>query len=71
MPKIRTEFLGQIEELREDIFTGSVEDIKIINGQKLTGKTLLKVLQEYVNIINEGELPNVCDVWDNIVKSCN
>ena len=45
-----------------------MSDIKKINGQEITGKLFARILAEYLQIINNNQLPKVNDVWSFVVK---
>lgn len=69
--KIRSEFIGQLESLKQSLFSGNMSDIKKINGQPVTGKLFTKILAEYLQIINNDQLPRVNDVWSSVLREAN
>lgn len=57
----RTEFLM----LKKKVYETSKP--KIFNGKKITGPILADLLIKFVNSINSGIIPNINNIWDNII----
>lgn len=67
--KLRAQFIQQIAELKKKLFS-NVQP-KRINGQPLTGVMLTDLLASYVDMMNNGSVPNIANAWSNVVdKGC-
>lgn len=60
-PSFKFEFLN----LKNKIYKESKP--KKINGKKLTGTALADIIQEFVNSINDGAVPNINNAWDHVI----
>jgi hypothetical protein len=61
-PNFKLEFMG----LKEKIYKGT--EPKAINGKRITGPVLANLLEEFVNSINKGGVPNINNAWDNVIS---
>jgi len=64
--ELRTEFLEQVILLRKKILNNCRS--KKFKGSKLNGEQFLKVIENYISIINSGSIPSVDDIWNSLCK---
>lgn len=64
--KIRTQFVNQIETIRDEVFSGSHEDLKKIKGHPLNGKLLADLLDECIGVLNNNGLPELTSIWESV-----
>jgi Guanylate-binding protein, N-terminal domain. len=57
LEQLRAEFVEQIIELRRKVLFSA--KTKKMNGQEINGEILGKLLENYVNCFNTGNVPNV------------
>lgn len=55
--KLRTEFVSEIEAIKEEVFSGRHEDLKKIDGCPLNGKLLSDLIEKCIAVINSNGLP--------------
>jgi len=67
--KLRPEFVQQVKELREKIYTQSPP--KMMNGKCLDGDMISWLAEAYSKCINEGAALNIGDAWAQVSKSKN
>lgn len=61
-PNFKLEFLS----LKNKIFKDT--NPKAINGKKMTGTVLANLIEEFVNAINKGSVPNINNAWDSVIN---
>lgn len=63
---LRPEFKWKAEVLKFKIF----EDcpVKEMNGKALNGKILAGLLEQYVEAVNKGAVPNINTAWEGVVE---
>lgn len=65
---LRTEFLEQLKQLKNKV-KKKIQPKLINNSQKINGPMLLNLAQNYVMTINQGGMPNIDYVWNQVAKS--
>ncbi|CAG9331362.1 unnamed protein product [Blepharisma stoltei] len=63
--ELKEEFKEGIIKIREAIRRSNVKKVK---GRSIKGKDLLRLLENYVKFINDGNIPPVPNTWDFIVQ---
>ena len=64
--KLKPEFKMEFKILKDKIFKEALP--KKLNGKKLTGPALAILIEEFVNVINSGKIPNINNTWDSIIE---
>ena len=62
--KLKPEFKSEFIKLKQKVYEESSP--KIFNGKKLNGTTLVYLLNEFINAINNGAVPNINNVYHMI-----
>lgn len=65
LEKLKPSFKFEFLNLKNKIYKESKP--KKINGKKLTGTALADIIQEFVNSINDGAVPNINNAWDHVI----
>mmetsp|Transcript_41286 Transcript_41286/g.108379 ORF Transcript_41286/g.108379 Transcript_41286/m.108379 type:complete len:615 (+) Transcript_41286:21-1865(+) len=65
--RLRPEFRGQLVQLRRKVFRDA--EPKAVNGQKVTGKGLVRLMDEFVEAFNAGRVPSVTTAWASVSAS--
>lgn len=61
---LRADFVDQVMTLRRKVLNRIKP--KLLNGKKLTGSMLAGLVQNYVQAINQGVVPNIQNAWSYI-----
>lgn len=61
--KLKSDFKTEFLKLRQKVYEESCP--KVFNGKKLNGSTLVNLLNEFINAINKGAVPNINNVYIN------
>jgi len=66
LEELRAEFVEQVMMLRKKVL--SQVKPKTMNSQVLNGKMWLQMVEQYVNAINQGGIPNIQSSWTYICR---
>jgi hypothetical protein len=61
-PNFKLEFINLKNKIYKDT------EPKIINSKRITGPVLANLIEEFVNAINKGIVPNINNAWDNVIN---
>jgi len=66
--KLREEFVEQVDDLFESVFTNQLKDVKYLNEENnlVDGSGLAKMIEYYLSEINCNKVPEVKSVWELI-----
>ena len=64
---LRPEFIQHVEVLKNK--TKKKLKAKLVNDQKINGSMFADLVDNYVQVINKGKVPNIDSCWDNMCKS--
>jgi hypothetical protein len=67
--ELRGEFVQQVMHLRRKVLNKIKP--KVINGKKINGQIFFGLLNNYVEAINKGAVPNIESAWSNICRNEN
>ena len=59
-------FKLEFKKLKDKIYKEALP--KKYNGKKLTGPSLARLIEEFVNVINSGKIPNINNTWDSVIE---
>jgi len=62
---LRDEFKVKAHKLRHKVFEEC--PLKQMNNKRINGKVLAKLLEMYVEAINDGAVPNITSAWESVV----
>jgi len=62
---LRPKFKKKAEALRHKVFEEC--PLKQMNNKRISGKVLSKLLEMYVEAINDGAIPNITSAWETVV----
>ena len=65
--QLKSSFRKEFKILKDKIFKEAVP--KKYNGKRLNGPSLAKLINEFVTVINSGEIPNINNAWDSIIEN--
>ena len=57
----------EFKKLKDKIYKEALP--KKYNGKKLNGPSLARLIEEFVNVINSGKIPNINNAWDSIIEN--
>ena len=63
---LRPEFVAQAVELRERVFAKAASRLMRVNGVELNGRMLVTLCKQYVDAINDGQVPVIQDAWSYV-----
>lgn len=64
--RLKPEFISEFTVLKNHVYKEASP--KIINGKRIHGKELAKLIVSFVNAINTGAVPNISTAWNDIVN---
>jgi hypothetical protein len=64
--QLKSNFKLEFMNLRNKIYKEA--NAKVMNGKKMTGSVLANLLEEFVNAINKGSVPNINNAWDSVIS---
>lgn len=62
---LRSKFKQKADILRHKVFQEC--PLKQMNNKRISGKVLAKLLEMYVEAINDGAVPNITSAWESVV----
>ncbi|KAM3128779.1 hypothetical protein pb186bvf_019127 [Paramecium bursaria] len=65
--QLRKEFQQQLIQLRETIIKSCQP--KQLNGVNLNGRMFCEMIENYINVLNRGGVPNISTAWEHIVEN--
>lgn len=63
---LRPEFVAQAVELRERVFHSAATRLMKVQGVELNGSMLASLCTQYVQAMNEGQVPIIQDAWSYV-----
>lgn len=61
LSKLKSDFKTEFIKLKQKVYEECTP--KVFNGKKLNGNTLVNLLNEFINAINKGAVPNINNVY--------
>jgi len=63
---LKPQFKIEFKKLKDKIYKEALP--KKYNGKKLNGPSLARLIEEFVNVINSGKIPNINNAWDSVIE---
>mmetsp|Transcript_18854 Transcript_18854/g.18523 ORF Transcript_18854/g.18523 Transcript_18854/m.18523 type:complete len:372 (-) Transcript_18854:431-1546(-) len=63
---LRPKFQTKAKLLQQKVFEEC--PLKQMNNKRISGRVLAKLLEMYVDAINDGAVPNITSAWENVVE---
>jgi hypothetical protein len=64
---VRPEFTREVNRIRDKIYNNC--GAKQLQGMNMTARMYIKMVQSFVESINNGAAPNIMDAWSNILEN--
>jgi hypothetical protein len=64
--ELKTSFKMEFNQLKSKVYQETLP--KKINNRRLTGPILANLIVEFVNTINSGDIPEIDNSWDSVIK---
>jgi hypothetical protein len=64
--ELKTSFKMEFNQLKSKVYQETLP--KKINNRRLTGPILANLIIEFVNTVNSGEIPEIDNSWDSVIK---